>query len=133
MKDAGKIFKDLLSPRNKIHWRRSDIDYFLSTKGKVVYECFESIQFEGLDKLAEMIKLRNLKYIEKIIICVYADINITFDSFSKIIECVIASIPINQDKTNILTGWIDDERTDTRGISVKLIAIQSKDKKQYKK
>ena len=123
MKGIRKIFKDLLSPRNKIHWRRGDIDSFSSTKGKIILECFQPIQLEETDKLAAMIKSRNLESIEKIIICVYDSVYMSIADYEKLVECVIDSIPIDQDKTNILTGWIDDEITDTSGVSVKLIAV----------
>jgi hypothetical protein len=125
LKNIRNFFKDLLSPRNKIHWRHRDIDYFLSSKGKIIFECFKPVQPEEIDKLAAMVESRNLKNVKKAIICVYTDIDITVDGFSKIVECVIASIPINQDKTGILTGWIDDERTGRSGISVMLAAVCS--------
>jgi hypothetical protein len=127
-KKHQKIFKDLLSPRNKIHWRGNDIDYFLSTKGKIIFECFKLIYPEEADKLAAMIKSKNLKNVKKIIICIYTGLDMTVDGFLRIIECVITSIPVNQDKTGILTGWIDEERTGKSGISVKLVAICSEHK-----
>jgi hypothetical protein len=121
-----KFIKDLLSSRNKVHWRQRDIDYFLSTRGKIVFECFKPIPLEETDKLSVMVKSRNLKNVEKIIICVYTGIDISFKDFSKIIECMIASISINQDKTGILVGLIDDKRIDIKGVSVKLVAVCSK-------
>jgi hypothetical protein len=128
-KKHQKIFKDLLSPRNKIHWRVNDIDCFLSTKGKIIFECFKLTHSEDIDKLSAMIKSKELKNVKKIIICIYTNIDMTtIDNFSRIIECVIASIPINQDKTDILTGWINDERTGKKGISVKLAAMCSEHK-----
>jgi hypothetical protein len=120
-----QLFKDLLSTRNKIHWRRKDLDYFLSINGKIIFECFKLIQPEETDKLTDMIKSRNLRNVKKVIICVYANIDMTVDSFLKIVECVISSIPVNQDKTSILTGWIDDEKTGKTGIAVKLAAVCS--------
>jgi hypothetical protein len=125
-KHIKKLFKDLLSSHNQIHWRQRDIDYFLSTKGKIVFDCFKPVQPEEIDKLSAMIKSKNLKNIEKIIICVYTGIDISFNDFSKIIECVIASIPINQDKTGILVGLIEDETMNKAGISVKLVTVCSK-------
>jgi hypothetical protein len=120
-----KIFRDLLSSRNKIHWDDRDIEYFLSTKGKIISVYFKQVQPEETDKLAAMITSGNLRNIKRIIICVYAGIEINIDDFSKIIECVITSIPINQDKTGILIGWIEDGRKHTSGISVRLVAICS--------
>jgi hypothetical protein len=128
-----KLFKDLLSSRNKIHWRRKDIDYFLSTKGKIFFECFKPILPKEIDKLAAMIKSRNLKNIKKVIICIYTDIDITVDIFSKIIKCVIISIPINQDKSSVLTGWIEDERKGKSSITVRLIAMCSNHKESISK
>jgi hypothetical protein len=125
LKNIRNLFRDLLSLHNRIHWRSGDIDYFLSTKGKTIFECFKLTRPEETDKPAAMIKPRNLKNAEKIIICVYDYTNMTVDSFSKIIESVIASIPITQDKTGILTGWIDDKKTGKTGISVKLAAVCS--------
>jgi hypothetical protein len=93
----------------------------LSKKGKIIFESFKQVQFEETDKLDSMIKSKNLKNIEKIIICVYTGIDISFKDFSKIIKCVITSIPINQNKTSILVELIDDEKTDKRGVSVKLV------------
>jgi hypothetical protein len=84
-----KIFRDLLSSRNKIYWDDRDMEYFLSTKGKIISEYFKPVQSEETDKLAAMITSRNLKNIERVIICVYAGIDICIDNFSKIIECVI--------------------------------------------
>jgi hypothetical protein len=119
------MFKDLLSIRNRVHWRRIDIDCFLSAKGKIILECFKPMQLEEIDNFAAMVKAKDLRNVEKIIICVYDGIDISIDDFSKIIECVISSIPINQDKTDILTGWIDDETIEKRGVSVKLAAVCS--------
>jgi hypothetical protein len=39
---------------------------------------------------------------------------------------VVASIPINQDKSGILVGLINNERMDIKGVSVKLVAVCSK-------
>jgi hypothetical protein len=36
---------------------------------------------------------------------------------------VIGSIPINQDKTGILVGLIEDERIDIKDVSVNLVAM----------
>ena len=129
MNGIRKIFKDLLSRRNRIHWRRSDINYFLSTKGKIILECFQPIQLEETDNLVAMIKSRNLENVEKIIICVYDSVYMSIADYEKLVECIIDSIPINQDKTSILTGWIDDERIGINGISVTLVAMCSDNKK----
>jgi hypothetical protein len=95
----------------------------LSTKGKIIFECFKPVQPGEIDKLSAMIKSKNLKNVEKIIVCVYTSIDIDFERFSKIIEYVIDSISINQGKTGVLVGLIEDERIDIKGVSVKLVAM----------
>jgi hypothetical protein len=115
-------FADLLSPCNRNHWDEMDLENFLAAKGRFVSERVAPLQTGGNDVIPAVLASKKFKNIKKLIVCVYSHSAMTLADYGKILEQVSAALSAG---TEILTGWICDEKTDRSSVAVNLIAVCS--------
>ncbi|MDR2782526.1 MAG: hypothetical protein LBB48_01550 [Treponema sp.] len=118
--DVRRVFEDLLSIRNTIRWDEMDTENFLATEGRLVSECITQLQPDKNDTIPSVLAAEKFKNIEKIIVCVYSHSVTMVDDYGKVLEQVSAVLPV---ETQILSGWIRDEKATQNGVTIKLIAI----------
>jgi cell division GTPase FtsZ len=120
--DVRRLIDDLLNNNNVIRWTDGDIENFLKTKGKMVFKCVVKTMLDNNDNLIATLVSEGFKQIEKIIVCVYSNTDLTIIDYEKILQCVENAVSENSD---ILCGWIQNEKTDKISAMVKLLAICS--------
>jgi hypothetical protein len=120
--DIMHTFVDLLSLRNRNHWDEMDLENFLAAKGRFVSECITHLQTDGNDVIPSVLTSEKFKNIKKLIVCVYSHSAMTLADYGKILEQARAALSAG---TEILTGWICDEKTDQSSVAVNLIAVCS--------
>jgi hypothetical protein len=118
--DVRQVFEDLLSFRNINHWDEMDLEYFLATEGRIVFECITQLPSDKNDTIPAALGSEKFKNIKKIIVCVYSHSVMTVDDYGKILAQIDAAVPV---ETQILSGWICDEKTDRNSVAINLIAV----------
>jgi hypothetical protein len=117
-----QTFADLLSLRNIFHWDEMDLENFLAAKGRLVFERIVLPQTDGNDVIPAVLASKKFKNIKKLIVCVYSHSAMALADYEKILEQVSTALSAG---TEILTGWICDEKTDQSSVAVNLIAVCS--------
>jgi hypothetical protein len=120
--NTRQTFEDLLSFRNEIHWDEMDLENFLPTKGRLVFERIAYPQTDRNDVIPSVLASEKFKNIKGIIVCVYSRSAMTHADYGKILEQVSAAV---SEETEILTGWICDETTEQNSVAINLIAVCS--------
>jgi hypothetical protein len=115
-----QVFEDLLSFRNVNHWDEMDLEKFLAVKGRLVSECTGQLPLSKRDAIPAVLASEKFKNLKKIIVCVYSHSAMALTGYGKILETVQAAVP---PETEILTGWIRDEKTKQNSVTVDLIAL----------
>jgi hypothetical protein len=115
-----QVFEDLLSFRNVNHWDEVDLEKFLTVKGRLVSECIRQFQSNNRDTIPAVLKSEKFKNLKKIIVCIYSHSAMARTGYGKRLETVQAAVPAG---TDILAGWIRDEKTKQNRVTVDLIAL----------
>jgi hypothetical protein len=115
-----QVFEDLLSFRNLFHWDEVDLENFLAVKGRLASECIRQLQSNKNDTIPAVLASEKFKNSKKIIVCVYSPGAMAVADCEKIFKTVQAAVPAG---TEILAGWICDEKTDQNSVTIDLIAL----------
>ncbi|GHT94368.1 hypothetical protein FACS1894141_0900 [Spirochaetia bacterium] len=122
-----RVFNDLISLRNELHWDPMNIENFLLNPGKLVSRRITRTLTALPEALAALIASEQFKNIEKIIVCAYTPFDMTqqneTDDFGKVMNGIRASVPSGAE---MLAGWITGDRVDKDRVGVHLIAICSR-------
>ncbi|GHU69325.1 hypothetical protein FACS189450_02020 [Spirochaetia bacterium] len=119
-----RVFNDLISRHNTIHWDPMGIENFLLTPGKLVSRHITRTLTNLPVALTTLLASGQFKNIKKLIVCVYGSFSgMPLEDFGKVVTCISASVP---DGADIDIGWITEDRAGKDRVGVHLIAICSR-------